>query len=115
MIGTRLKSLRRERHLNQKEVAAIIGVTKAMVSHYETGKDNPSDNIKIKIARLFNVSLDYLLGVIDEPVPFYSEEVFLRFPYEMQTDELLLLKEFVSYLEHRKSIYILPVKDAPSP
>jgi len=104
MIGTRLKSLRHEKNLNQEELATIIGVSKAMVSHYETGKDNPSDNKKVEIARFFNVSLDYLLGVIDEPVPYYSKEIFLRLPYEMQKDEILLLKEFISYLEHRKSI-----------
>ena len=101
MIGERLRRLRREQGLSQKALAAIIGVYKSAVSHYETNKDSPSDKVKIAIARYFNVSLDYLLGIIDEAVTFYNQSVFLRIPKSMTNDDKNLMMEFLAFLEYR--------------
>ena len=58
----RLKSLRETRGISQKELAESIGVSDVMISMYEQGKKNPSLETISKIAKYFNVTVDYLLG-----------------------------------------------------
>lgn len=62
-LGKRLKDLRKEHGLTQQQVADRIWVSKAMVSSYELSARTPSYNVLIKLAKLFGVSTDYLLGV----------------------------------------------------
>ncbi|MDR1117385.1 MAG: helix-turn-helix domain-containing protein [Oscillospiraceae bacterium] len=102
MIGLRLKKLRQEKEIKQKDLAAVIGVQETAVSRYETDKDDPSDKIKTEIAKYFNISLDYLLGVIDEPVPYYNHDIFLKLPDGMRQEERILLSEFIGYIVYRR-------------
>jgi len=102
MIGKRLNELRRKRKMTQKDLAAILGVQKTAVSLYETNRNDPSDKIKVDIAKYFDVSLDYLLGVIDECVPYYSKNRFLLLPPEMTDEENMLLSQFCSFIEFRR-------------
>lgn len=62
-LGTKLRQLRQERHWTQNQIAQQIGVTASIVSAYETGIRFPSYETLIKLAHLYNVSTDYLLGV----------------------------------------------------
>ena len=75
MIGKRLTKLRVKRGMTQKGLAQILNVTPSAVSGYETGRNSPSDEIKCKIAELFEISLDYLLGLTDEEVSLNRENV----------------------------------------
>ncbi|NLZ45929.1 MAG: helix-turn-helix transcriptional regulator [Clostridiales bacterium] len=59
----KIKYLRKERGLNQQQVANELSVTQATVSKLENGQIEPSINILRKIAMFFNVSCDYLLGI----------------------------------------------------
>ena len=59
-LGYRLKQLRQERKLKQGQVADIIGVNKRQISAYEN--DSRSYDILIRLAVLYHVSTDYLLG-----------------------------------------------------
>jgi transcriptional regulator with XRE-family HTH domain len=102
VIGERLRKLRKEKGINQEELADVIGVNKATVSLYEIGKNDPSDKLKIEIAKYFNISLDYLIGVIDEPVPYYHHNVFIKLPDDMSDDEKYLLSEYLDYLAFRR-------------
>lgn len=65
IIGKNIKKLREGEKLNQKELAKALNISNTTLSQYETGQRTPSDDIKIKIAEFFNVSLDYLLGRTD--------------------------------------------------
>ncbi len=65
-LGNRLKTLRLSAHLTQEQVAKRIGITKAMISSYELSNRQPSYEILIKLASLFHVSTDYLLGLEKE-------------------------------------------------
>ena len=87
MIGERLKKLRKDKVIKQEELADIIGVQKSTVSLYELGKNDPSDKVKIEIAKYFNISLDYLIGVIDEPVPYFSNQLFVKLLDDMSSDK----------------------------
>lgn len=62
-LGNRLRVLREERRLTQKQVAAQIGVTASNISAYENGIRYPSFAALIKLAQLYKVSTDYLLGI----------------------------------------------------
>lgn len=59
----KLKALREARGLTQLQVANRIGVSKAMISAYETASKTPSIDVLIRLSRLFSVSVDYLVCV----------------------------------------------------
>lgn len=60
-FAARLKQLRKQRGMTQTEVAAAIGVTRSVVSLYETEMRQPSPGMIVALARLYGVSTDYLL------------------------------------------------------
>ena len=62
-MGEKLKSLRIEKNLTQKQVADRIGLAIRAVSSYESGTRYPSYDVLVKLARIFHVSTDYLLGI----------------------------------------------------
>lgn len=59
----KLRALREARGLTQLQVAQRIGVSKAMISAYETASKAPSVEVFIRLSRLFGVSVDYLVCV----------------------------------------------------
>ena len=71
-LPDRLKQLRKSNNLTQTELGKILGVGKTTISMYETNNSTPNDEIKLKIAEYFNVSLDYLLGKTD--IRNYTED-----------------------------------------
>ena len=62
MFAKRLRDLREQNNLQQKELAKELNVLEATVSMWETGKRIPYSEMLVKIAKFFNVSVDYLLG-----------------------------------------------------
>ncbi|MGM0411608.1 MAG: helix-turn-helix domain-containing protein [Bacillota bacterium] len=65
MISKKLKELRKNNSLKQKELAKKLGLTQQTISKYESGIRTPNYEILVKIANEFNVSIDYLLGRVD--------------------------------------------------
>lgn len=61
-LGEKLKALRTENHLRQDQVARLVSVEKSSISMYETGMRQPSYVTLVRLADVFNVSTDYLLG-----------------------------------------------------
>ena len=57
-----LTELRKEKRLTQKEAAAKLGISQALLSHYEKGIRECSREFLIKAADFYGVSCDYLLG-----------------------------------------------------
>jgi transcriptional regulator with XRE-family HTH domain len=62
-FGKTLKELRLNAGLTQQQLAAQLGVTKTVVSYYELHTRTPSPEILVKLAAIFHVSSDYLLGI----------------------------------------------------
>lgn len=62
-FGNTLRTLRIRNNLTQAQLAKRLGLTKSVISAYETGSRMPSYDILITIARIFKVSTDYLLGI----------------------------------------------------
>ena len=62
-FGNTLKTLRLRETMTQAQLAQKLGVTKSVISAYETGLRLPSYDVLIHISKIYNVSTDYLLGV----------------------------------------------------
>lgn len=62
-VDARIKQLRVSQNMSQSVLAKRLGVSKSVVSSYETGVHLPPYDILIQLARIFGVSTDYLLGV----------------------------------------------------
>ena len=63
----RLRDLREDKDLVQKEVAAFLGIDQRVYSNYETGKREIPTRYVVKLAELYNTSVDFILGVTDNP------------------------------------------------
>ena len=68
----RLIDLREDHDLNQTQVAEILGMKQQQYSRYETGQQKMSIDNYIKLAQYYNVSIDYLCGIIDRPRPLHT-------------------------------------------
>ena len=64
-MGNKLRSLRIEKKLTQKQVADRVGVAISAVSSYESDSRYPSYDVLVRFAHIFHVSTDYLLGITD--------------------------------------------------
>ena len=64
-----IKELREKKHLTQKEVADYLGITRVAYTQYELGKRSPDHGTIVKLANLFSVSTDYILGNTEDPTP----------------------------------------------
>ena len=62
-FGERIKELRQNAGLTQQQLADRIWVSKAAISNNELYERNPSPEILVKLAKVFHVSVDYLLGI----------------------------------------------------
>jgi len=62
-FGRKLKALRKQAGLTQQQLAAQLGVTKSVVSFYELQARSPSPDVLVRLAQIFHVSTDYLLGL----------------------------------------------------
>ncbi|MCI8497675.1 MAG: helix-turn-helix transcriptional regulator [Clostridiales bacterium] len=101
MMGEWLADLRKDKGLTQTELAAILGIDRRNYGNYERGCREPNDELKIKIARYFNVSLDYLLGLIREPRPLDDENKYVRLPRPLSEKSMEDLQEYIRYLVQR--------------
>lgn len=100
MIGERIKQLREDLNLDRSELAKKLNLTYHALSKYETNERQPDYNTLKIIADFFNVSVDYLLGRVDEKnlhvvegeaIPKELREVgveYLELAKQMQDDEL---------------------------
>lgn len=62
-FGNKLKTLRIRDGYTQAQLAERLGLTKSVISAYETGLRMPSYDVLITVARIFKVTTDYLLGL----------------------------------------------------
>lgn len=65
-FGERLKILREESNLTIEQLAEKLGIVKQTISKYENSQREPKYETLVKIAEIFNVSLDYLFGRTDK-------------------------------------------------
>jgi transcriptional regulator with XRE-family HTH domain len=93
-FGGRLRLLREEKDMAQKELAAVLKVSQSAVGKYENDQRTPSPTAIVKLAVLFDVSTDYLLGHSDIRNPLQTEYPGLP---EEAVKEIETFKEFMKY------------------
>lgn len=76
IFPARLKELRLNANLSQKEFADSIGLSPMSISSYETGNKTPSIDTAIRIAEKYNCSIDWLCGLRDEKDSKYTLETY---------------------------------------
>ena len=88
-----LSELRRKSGENQRQAAAGLGISQALMSHYENGIREPKIEFLVKAADYYGVSLDYLLGrTVVGMNPFLDQDISERYglEYDLETAERLL-------------------------
>ena len=66
----RIRFLREDKDLNQTEMGAKIGMSQTGYSKYETGENDIPTAVLIELAHFHGVSVDYILGLTDEKIPY---------------------------------------------
>ncbi len=66
----RIRALREDNDLTQKEIANILNMSQTGYSKYETGENDIPTKILINLAYYYNTSVDYLLGITDIQKPY---------------------------------------------
>ena len=67
----RLRDLREDNEKTQEEIASVLDTVRQQYARWETGKQELPMHHFITLARYYNVSLDYLAGLIQEPKKLY--------------------------------------------
>ena len=67
MYYKRLRDLRQDNDLTQKQIADILGTAREQYNKYELGKQEIPFHHAIALAKYYNVSLDYLAGIVETP------------------------------------------------
>jgi len=74
MYYPRLRDLREDKDLTQDELVQILGMHKTTYTNYEQGKREIPFALAIRLAQFYNVTLDYIAGLTNDPVPLSSEK-----------------------------------------
>ena len=69
MAYQKIRDLREDRDLKQRELAAYLDCSQRTYSNYELGQRDIPTDILIRLSKFYNVSVDYLLGLTDNPKP----------------------------------------------
>lgn len=65
----RIRELREDNDLLQKQIAEVLGITREQYQLYESGKREIKLNQAIELAKFYKVSLDYMVGLSNDPTP----------------------------------------------
>ncbi len=93
-FGNTLKKLRLQESLTQQQLADKLGVTKSVVSYYELQERYPSPEVLTKLASIFHVTTDYLLGLEQ------NETVDLS---GLDEDDVITVKRLISSLRAKNA------------
>lgn len=97
----RIAELRKEHNLNQVGLGMKLNVSQKMISAYESGIHQPNIDTLMRMAKLFNVSVDYIIGNSNIR---YSAETFSK--ENLSVDELELLNLYKSLSSDKKKAAI---------
>lgn len=93
MVAERIKELREKNDYTQSSLAKKLNVTRSSVNAWEMGISVPSTALIVELAKLFQVSTDYLLGL--------SENVTLDVS-ALNDKEVMILYELIQYFKSQK-------------
>ena len=67
MVYRRVRELREDNNFTQKEIAKMLSCSQQVYSNYELGQRDIPTDILIKLSKFYNASVDYILGISDNP------------------------------------------------
>lgn len=70
VLSQRLRDCRKECNFTQREVSIYCDITEHAYQNYELGTHEPKLSIIMRIAEFYKVSIDYLVGLTDDPTPY---------------------------------------------
>lgn len=97
-LGDRLKKLRVNQRLSQQELASRLSMNRITYSQYETNRRQPDYETLLKIADYHGVSVDYLLGRTNEPIPVNSSQPSESSYHEQKKEILKLIGEMTDHI-----------------
>ena len=104
ITAKRLRELREKKQVSQDDVSKFLGVERTTYTSYESGRSRPV-RVLNKLAEYYNVSIDYLLGLADSPLP---KEVNIN---TLSDTEKQLIFDFRSLNNKGKEKIILYIAD----
>lgn len=115
MFADRLRELRKKHGLTQEQLARLIGVERSSIGKYE-GKQGviPSDDVKLRIAEYFHVSIDYLMGNTEISIPYdnITEAPMTAEEKQLLSDFRSLNKQGKEYITQQMAIATTIYKSA---
>lgn len=108
MIGARIKLLREELGLKQEELAKALSVSPSAIGMYERNLREPNNELTLKIADYFNVTVDYLLGKSEIRNPEELKKVRFANAGGLNTEgldeeDMLELQRQIDYIKKMKN------------
>lgn len=70
ILSYRLRDCRKKSGYTQREVSIYCDITEHAYQNYEAGRQEPKLSIIMRIAAFYKVSIDYLVGLTDDPAPY---------------------------------------------
>lgn len=104
-MGTdRIKQLRKQKGLTQKEMAEAVGVGVSTVAMWESGKRTPSFKLLNDLSDLFDTSIDYILGTSDDDrsPKLNDAQVEQLGTWEIQSELIDILRQYLQLDEYGK-------------
>ena len=104
-MGTdRIKQLRKQKGLTQKEMAEAVGVGVSTVAMWESGKRTPSFKLLNDLSDLFDKSIDYILGTSDDDrsPKLNDAQVEQLGTWEIQSELIDILRQYLQLDEYGK-------------
>ena len=119
MFGKRLRALREGRGLTQLELGRIIKLSPSTIGMYESGRRDPDSETLRTLAEYFGVTVDYLLGRTDDPMPPAGRRVtdepvnplqkrlvelgvYLRTNKELTEEDIKEIEDFIEYRRQKR-------------
>ena len=101
-FAERLRELRKNKNINQQKLSNYLGYGYTAVANYESGRNEPAIDTLCKIAEYFDVTVDYLIGLSDEPVIMnalsISEARLLETYRELNEENKQLIMEMIGII-----------------
>lgn len=97
----RLRELREAKHESQQKLAILMNISQAMISRYELGLTYPDVPTVIALSQHYGVSVDYLLGLSDDKLPYTRSSLS-----EKEQELLFLFKRLDSTQKEKAVSYI---------
>ena len=107
-FSERLKDLRKQAGLTQVEVAEKLGISQPAYASWERGVKKPTQENLVKIAKIFNVSLDSLLdNEVEQEDELANVEVLFRMTSDNLTEEekAVFREELIEFMKERKKMF----------